>query len=528
MKTENATPKSGLAARLRQRGGALLAVLGFALLASAIVLLSLTESRNQLEQVKLDKNRRLAHVASEVGLQAALTRLRLGLSGDCDGSISELIAAPTVEGLASDNQPGNGNGNNQGSSQGLLTGLLSELLTTLFGGNPSQPPSTENPAPTGSFGLFSSPPNDSDRDEDGFVDFAEGDTFAAQRVAFATRPSGSFAARVQAVGANTYRIRCMAVDDGVVRVFEAAAKAQSLSNPGVVSRSGITIDVNVRIDSYDSAVGYNPTLKLLVIAGINIFDLTGPLFETYDRAEGSIYAQDGITTASSQVKVMADVSLGPTGTTSGGGLLGAVNLSAAVLDPPPPSYSPPAINDNADAGFAGFYNSLTGRFSVDAGETANLGSDGAASSYVVGDDFEARANSEVVVRGDVTLFVADGIDLLSNSLLTLAPGSTLTIVSDGPIDFSSAVNYSSHRPADLRILQASSDPINVASNTDIIASIEAPLSDVSVATGVEVFGGITANSLDLAANVRIHWDESLSPSSSVTGRLDLNVVVEIR
>lgn len=120
--------------------------------------------------------------------------------------------------------------------------------------------------------------------------------------------------------------------------------------------------------------------------------------------------------------------------------------------------------------------------------------------------------------GNVTLFVAGDVTLSGNSRLTIADGSSLTLVvrgkfsvgasarvitpiagvgADGVPVFSVYSDYSGD------------DGIQLSGASDLYAAIYAPLTDVKVRGSGQLFGSVLAKTVAATGAGGIHYDEAL-------------------
>jgi hypothetical protein len=102
------------------------------------------------------------------------------------------------------------------------------------------------------------------------------------------------------------------------------------------------------------------------------------------------------------------------------------------------------------------------------------------------------------------------------SLLVDATNGPVSIYFTGSASFVSNMTVSSNSSSakNISMIFTPSTPVSLASNASLIGTIYAPNAAVSVSSNWVIYGAVMANTIDLASNVNIHYDESLG----TTGR----------
>ena len=125
-------------------------------------------------------------------------------------------------------------------------------------------------------------------------------------------------------------------------------------------------------------------------------------------------------------------------------------------------------------------------------------------------------NSTLILKGPLTLVVED-FDLRMN-------GEVSIDTTDGPVDIfvtgnldlkmSSLVTTGNTSPSDVTFMVSSpsSKAVSFGANSEFHGFIYAPNATVQVAAMFEIFGGLVAKDLSLAAQGKMHYDISLDPT----------------
>jgi len=111
-------------------------------------------------------------------------------------------------------------------------------------------------------------------------------------------------------------------------------------------------------------------------------------------------------------------------------------------------------------------------------------------------DFSLRSNASLIIDTS-----AGGLEFYTTGSFSLASNSEIVTLNQAAAD---CTFYFAGGP---------SQDIAFKSNSEFYGTIYAPEAMVSISSNFEIFGAITAAELDLAANVRLHFDESLMSAS---------------
>jgi len=166
------------------------------------------------------------------------------------------------------------------------------------------------------------------------------------------------------------------------------------------------------------------------------------------------------------------------------------------------------------------YNSGSKQFDQrNAGALRNftLGISGQTKNYYFS-SFNVRANLDLFISGEVTLYVAGNFTLASNATLTVMEGSSLTVYVTGIISFDSNQTTNQNTvpgPLNFTIYSSSASTsstdfkVDIDSNTDFFGSIYAPLAAVDLSSNSGSAGAIRGKWINANANAQYHYDEAM-------------------
>lgn len=129
---------------------------------------------------------------------------------------------------------------------------------------------------------------------------------------------------------------------------------------------------------------------------------------------------------------------------------------------------------------------------------------------------QLNSNSRLTLDGDLTLYITGALSLNSNSQIIITEGSNVEIYLSGTFSQSSntQINNLTQDPTTLAIYGTDSlTAVNWASNSDFYGAFYAPNADVDIHSNAEIYGSIIADTIDLASNSRVHYDERLADES---------------
>jgi hypothetical protein len=144
-------------------------------------------------------------------------------------------------------------------------------------------------------------------------------------------------------------------------------------------------------------------------------------------------------------------------------------------------------------------------------------------------EVDLGANALVQVTGDATFYVKDRLHMGQYAQFTTAcAGCAITIYVEGGTDplvdvidlDQGSVLSAGNDPTRFTIYvtgqggASAAGAVDVDQNNGIYAAIHAPLSEVELDQGCVIHGAIVADTLEMAKNGQIHYDDALSTSSS--------------
>jgi hypothetical protein len=280
-----------------------------------------------------------------------------------------------------------------------------------------------------------------------------------------------------------------------------ARQPDEIASRGFFADQGVTVEPGAFIDSYDSRNGNYQVPSLLAILG----GLTGAQV----GCNGDVTVQGSLLRTT---YILGDTNPGQSGTlfrTSGTTITGSTAPAAANATMPPivvPTYESQgdvlAKNKNVEIkqGEQGY-----GRIEIDSKSDLKITGPAiiTADSLVVGGriEFDAR-------KGPIKLYLRQGLLML--------PGSEVRTAQIDPLNLSISVPASGS--VDLDGDGAVDPPVTLAGTGKLYGTVYAPNSAVTLQPSMEIFGAVSAQTLDVQGGTKLHYDRALSESSSeVTG-----------
>ncbi|EGV16512.1 hypothetical protein ThimaDRAFT_4281 [Thiocapsa marina 5811] len=161
-------------------------------------------------------------------------------------------------------------------------------------------------------------------------------------------------------------------------------------------------------------------------------------------------------------------------------------------------------------------------------------------------DFSLGQNGSLeVTGGDVVLMVDGDMSIGGNTAITIAPGSSLTVLLTGkfdlqgsvtvndknPIDASGKIPFSLYSTYEQASKKGNNDGVQMRGNTDLTAVVYAPKSHVSATGSGTLFGQVRGKSVEATGAGGIHYDVRLGtfsvPTSESTGGNDDATAVRV-
>ena len=298
-------------------------------------------------------------------------------------------------------------------------------------------------------------------------------------------------------------------DSLVDRTVVVATGSSSLFQGGVLSKGGITLNGNVRIDSYNSQ---DP-----------LYSTNGQYIASKSKDGGNIATVDSNITATvtvgGSVDVYGKVYTGPgdTITLNGGATVGSMawnttnsgaqpgwtqsDLNIAIPNAELPTFTGLPLPPNGDVTWK----------STTYSNSYLLNS----SDYTVNANVSLASSKIILVQGNVKLHLIGNLSLAGNAQIIIATNSSLKVYASGNLDFSGGgVANSSGYATNLTVYgQTNCTSIKIAGGTEFAGVIYAPQAAYSQvgggSTDLNFCGSVVANTVTLSGRSQIHYDESL-------------------
>ena len=146
------------------------------------------------------------------------------------------------------------------------------------------------------------------------------------------------------------------------------------------------------------------------------------------------------------------------------------------------------------------------------------------------ESFNLLSGMDMTVQGgDVTLYVAGDFDMSGSSKLTIAAGSSLTLIVEGQVNLGAGANIIAEQhgwtdPTDpngslpaMRIFSSYSGSgagVTISGAFNVYAAIYAPLSAVNLAGSGTLYGSVRGKTVSVPGGTAIHYDAALGEGSS--------------
>lgn len=249
------------------------------------------------------------------------------------------------------------------------------------------------------------------------------------------------------------------------------------------SREQLTLNSSVVIDSYDSALGSYASQAVNSTNGY-----------THANKNGDVTSNEGIV-LNSGAQVFGDATPGPgySVSLSAGAYVDGTTTPAGAAFSFPPVVRPPIPQAGAMAlangGSATLPPGNHGFTSLDLGKDSTLVVQGPATILV--DDFVGGRDARLQIDatgGPVTIYVTDTYTHNNGFEAVAGPGS----------------------PMALAFLLESANPILFPASSRVRGAYYAPNADITFTSSNEAWGAFAGNRVDMSANMRFHYDETLA------------------
>ncbi len=275
----------------------------------------------------------------------------------------------------------------------------------------------------------------------------------------------------------------------VAKTLKNILQLKSIFSHAVFGEENVTLNSNAYIDSYNSGdgsyggenVGSDGNVGTNAIATVDPY---------------SIYLMDNAT-------INGNVTIGPDGDIDD-----AIEISndAEITGTQSAASSPQGLPEViAPTGLP-----EEGSITLGGNSTLTINTSGEYSSI------QLNSNSSLTLDGDLTIYISGALDLNSNSQIIIAEGSDVTICLAGSFSQStnSQINNLTEDPTKLAICGTDTlTYVDWASKSDFYGSFYARNADVNISSNAEIYGSIIADSVSLASNARVHYDEALAEGS---------------
>lgn len=134
------------------------------------------------------------------------------------------------------------------------------------------------------------------------------------------------------------------------------------------------------------------------------------------------------------------------------------------------------------------------------------------------DSLNMGSDAKLTIKGDVVLLIGKDFTMGGSNQLTVAPGSSLTLIVSGKIDLGAGAEVTAAKqgltpagnPA-IAIYSAynGKDGVKLSGNTPLYAALYAPLTEMKIAGSGGLYGAVRAKHLTESGAGGLHYDEAL-------------------
>lgn len=257
----------------------------------------------------------------------------------------------------------------------------------------------------------------------------------------------------------------------------------SVFNYGVFGDEGVTLDSNAKIDSYDSRDG--------LYGGDNI-SWDGHTATNATHA-GSIYIR-------SNGKIYGDALSGPGSDPETAIIMNSNAMIFGEKKALPSEKDLPIVS--SPMGLAS-----RGSYYLGSNNQATISESGEYSS------FRLNSNADVVIQGNITMYVSGEFSMRSNTQLIISEGSSLTLYLGGTFEQNSNTKITniSKDPTKVQVYGTDSFESEMVweSNSDFYGAVYVPEADVEFNSNADFYGSIISKFLHMDSNGKIHYDLAL-------------------
>jgi hypothetical protein len=122
------------------------------------------------------------------------------------------------------------------------------------------------------------------------------------------------------------------------------------------------------------------------------------------------------------------------------------------------------------------------------------------------------SGSALGVNGDATLYINGAASISGQSYIYIAPGASLTLYLNGPATLAGNGIVNGTQTASQCTVYGMTNctTMSYAGSSDFTGTIYAPDAALSISGGSDAYGSFTANTITIAGNTGIHYDEALA------------------
>lgn len=120
--------------------------------------------------------------------------------------------------------------------------------------------------------------------------------------------------------------------------------------------------------------------------------------------------------------------------------------------------------------------------------------------------FFIETHRDVEIQGDVTIRVRGDFVMMNQAHITIADGSSLTLIVDGTMTVMDrcSINLDSWDPERFSLYMTGAFPLSLVNQTEMVGQIYAPDAQLLISDGSELYGAVEASTLDIMNQGGVH------------------------
>lgn len=288
--------------------------------------------------------------------------------------------------------------------------------------------------------------------------------------------------------------RIMEGEQEILKKIRVTIHKTGVFDLGLFGDSGISLDSQVTVDSYNSEEG------------------DYPLTQSNEGDIGTNSTSPSAISLDSNVIVYGDATIGPEGDVNEAiSIQSNAQITGEKLVASEPKELPlieasevPTLPDR-------------GSFYLAGNDTATISESGRYSSMVL------DSNAILTIDQDVTLYVEGQLRIDSNAQMRITGGADVTVYVGGEVSVgSNGIVNETQLPSKFSLIGLDTcTTVNLNSNTELWGTVYAPNARIEIYSNSDIYGSIIGNEIAMDSNAGVHYDKNLINDLSIASSIDL-------